>query len=173
MDYEQILKKLQSGNFKKKYYCNNCGWVKNTFTENIKEKFNIRGEEIQIEGQALFCAKCKKRIADIELDNALMQKAYNKYRKEHNLLQPDEIKAIRVRYGLSAKEFAHLLGIGDHAIYNYESGALQSLQHNYIIHLAQFPYLMIPFAYTNKHLSKKTKEKLIKASGNNLSLIHI
>ena len=93
MDYEKMLKKLQSGDYTKKYYCDHCGWVKNTYTENIKEKFNIRGEEIQVEGQALFCAECKKRIADIDLDDTLMQKAYNKYREEHNLLQPDEIKS--------------------------------------------------------------------------------
>ena len=173
MDYEQMLKKLQSGDFTKKYYCDHCGWVKNTYTKNIKEKFNIKGEEIQIEGPALFCDECKKRIADIELDDALMQKAYNKYREKHNLLQPDEIKVIRSRYGLSAKEFARLLGIGDHAIYNYEAGALQSPQHDLIMRAALYSPFIITFANTSRHLSKKAKEKLIKASENNCLAIQI
>lgn len=85
MDFEQRLKDLQNGNFTKKYYCAHCGWVEKTYTESVKEKHIVRGETIEVEGNALFCSACKNRIADIELDNAFIEKAYNKYREQHNL----------------------------------------------------------------------------------------
>lgn len=56
-----------------------------------------------------------------------------------DMLQPEEIVAIRKRYGLSQKAFARLLGIGEASIARYEKGDPPSKAMANLIRAAQYP----------------------------------
>lgn len=165
MDYNKILKALKDGNMPVMHYCETCGLIKETYTDTVKETFEINKESFEVEGLGLFCAKCKQRINNVEMDDKLLMAAYDKYREKYGYLMPSEIKQIRESYGLSAKQFAQILGMGDHAIYNYESGALQSVQHDSLIKYVANPINMKEFLINNQSLSKKSIEKVMERIG--------
>lgn len=161
MDYAKILKELQSGKMPKTHYCETCGVITETYFDNVKEIFEICGEKIEVEGKGLFCAKCKQRINDVETDDNLLIAAYDKFREKHDYLMPHEIEKIRTQYKLSAKQFAQILGMGTHAIYNYERGALQSIQHDNLIKHAAIPSNMRMFLLNSKAVSQSRVEKTL------------
>ena len=62
------------------------------------------------------------REIEIENDNRL----YNTYKKQKNLLTSTEIKEIRKKYGLTQKEYAFIIGVGEITIHRFEKGAIQT-----------------------------------------------
>lgn len=62
----------------------------------------------------------------MEYDDENLRQAYRIYRQRHDLLQPEEIKAIREQSGLSQKAFAEKLGVRENVIARCERGALQT-----------------------------------------------
>lgn len=61
--------------------------------------------------------------------------AENCYRKKYRIPFPDEIKAIREQYGVSAIRMSQILGFGDNQYRLYESGlAMPSVSNGRIIH---------------------------------------
>lgn len=94
------------------------------------ETLTIKGEPLEIEAEVDYCPVCKECSADVETEERNFQKAYRFYREKHGLLQPEEIKEIRERYGLGQRAFSLLLGWGEITIHRYETGALQDEIHN-------------------------------------------
>ena len=90
-------------------YCEECGKEVETKIINKKECYKVCNESIEVDAQILVCADCGEEFYCEELDNATLLSAYNEYRRRHKLLLPDEIKKIRVQYGLSQRSFAKLL----------------------------------------------------------------
>lgn len=95
-----------------------------------KETLAINNELMEIEARVEYCATCKEFFADVEAEEKNIQKAYRAYRQTHDLLQPEEIREIRERYGISQRAFSRLLGWGEITLHRYESGALQDEAHN-------------------------------------------
>ena len=61
---------------------------------------------------------------NIEIEND--QRLYDIYKKKNNLLTNEEIKKIRKKYGLTQKEYARVLGVGEITIHRFEKGAIQT-----------------------------------------------
>ena len=62
---------------------------------NKKGKYTIYGDNIFVDTQFLICTQCGRDLYDWELDSKTLTKAYQVYRKEHKLLSPNKIRAIR------------------------------------------------------------------------------
>ena len=60
------------------------------------------------------------------MDDLNLAQIYNRYRVKYGIPFPDEIKAIRTRYGLSASKMSEILGLGDNQYRLYESGDMPS-----------------------------------------------
>lgn len=123
---KRLLEKLKRGDIPPlPHYCGKCGVIRGDIVKHeITETYNIKGDtSISVSGYAAYCPICGARISD-ECDNELDIKAYREYRNLKGLLQPEEIKSIREHYGLSARQFAKLLCLGDHTIYELESGTI-------------------------------------------------
>jgi len=103
------------------------------------DTFEVRGERITVDARVAVCRTCGEDIGLGELDDATFQAAYAIYRARHDLLSPEQIKAIRTKYGLGQKAFARLLGWGDVTLARYESGSLQSASHDQALRLAEDP----------------------------------
>ena len=142
-------------------YCNKC--KKEIETEVIfkKEIYEVLGEDIEVDSQILACSECGNNFYYEDFDKVTLIVAYNKYRKNHNLLFPIEIEAIRRMYCLSQINFAKLLNWSDKAIRKYESGTIQSREHNDLLVFLKDPRNMKSYLSKNKvNLDEKTLDKL-------------
>ena len=132
-----------------------------------KEVYNVRGEPIEIEAETTTCQKCGVKIFDEERDSRNLEKAYSLYREKHNLLSPDEIRAIREKYGLSQRALSRLLGLGEITIHRYENGAIQDNAHDKLLRLVEDPQNMQKFLKANlSKLPSYTVERLKKRMAN-------
>lgn len=120
-------------------YCPKCETdVKSTVRE-VAETYPVKGEDITIKAWVRFCDVCGEDIWDDELDSKNLLAAYTEYRKKHGLLQPDEIREIREKYGLTQVAFARVLGLGDKTITRYENGSIADMAQNNLILLMNHP----------------------------------
>lgn len=143
-------------------FCEKCERNVDTNVEKRKENYLVCGEQIEVDADVLLCSECGKELFCEGLDNVTLVKAYNKYRKKHKLLLPEEIKTIRVQYNLSQRSFAKLLNWGDKTIFRYENGSIQDKAHNAILLFLRQPENMEMYLRENEiQLSDKQKSKLL------------
>ena len=64
------------------------------------------------------------RQIEIENDNRL----YNIYKKQKNLLTSTEIKEIRKKYGLTQKEYASIIGVGEITVHRLKKERFKQKQ---------------------------------------------
>ena len=119
--------------------CPNC--EKKTDLELIQsnEEIIIRGEPIKVDVEYYKCLTCGEEFEDPRSKDDPIDKAYRKYRKQHGMIQPEEIRALRRQYGLTQAEMAKLLGWGAITLSRYENGALQDEVHEKILRLVKDP----------------------------------
>ncbi len=145
-------------------YCEACGKEVKTRIVKQREVYAVCGEDIEVEAQVMVCADCGEEIFCEELDSATLNHAYEEYRRRHKLLFPEEIKAIREKYGLSQRSFAKLLNWGDKTIRRYESGSIPDKAHNSLLLFLRKPENMKAYLVENEVLledKQKTKLMLI------------
>ena len=108
-----------------------------------KYKFNIELEYIYDEELDIY-------YVNEELGNANLRKIRNEYRRLNGLLLDYNIKQIRDKYGLSQKDFALLLGMGEVTITRYESKSIQDKSQDQLIRNAANPELFLEIVKSNK-----------------------
>lgn len=142
-------------------YCEFCGKEVKTKIITKKETFYVREDAFEIDAKVMVCAECGEEIFNEKLDTETLNSVYDKYRKKHNLLSPDEIKKIRKQYELSRKDFAKLLNWDDKAIRRYENGAVQTQQQNDLLLFLREPENMRTYLAKKKiNLSEKQVAEL-------------
>ena len=120
-------------------YCPNCDSEVESTVRVVSETYPVKGEDITITAHVRFCNCCGNDLWDDKLDAKNLLDAFAVYRKNHNLLQPLEIRMIREKYNLSQVAFARVLGLGDKTIARYENGSIQDAAQNNLIDLVQHP----------------------------------
>lgn len=145
-----------------KRYCEECGKEVETKIIIKTEHYDVCGDPIEVDAQVLVCADCGEEFFCEELDNATLVNAYNKYRRNHKLLFPEDIKKIREQYGLSQRSFAKLLNWGDKTIYRYENGSIQDKAHNSLLLFLRNPENMRTYLTENEiTLDERQKARLL------------
>ena len=143
-------------------YCLKCDKEQDFEVRQEKESYPVRGEQTEIIAQVTYCKQCGEQIWNEDLDEVNLKEAYRKYRSNHDLLQPEEIKRIRDKYALSQTSFGKLLGFGDKTITRYENGSIQDMAQNNLIVLAEYPDVFELLLQRNKeHLSPQDFERAI------------
>jgi len=83
----------------------------------------VNGEEIPVPAAAhLRCPRCGEIVLRFQDSKRLHQDAIAIYRRKHDLLSADSIRAIRERFGLTQADLAHLLRLGANTVSRWESG---------------------------------------------------
>ncbi len=116
-----------------KLYCLNCDNFVDTKIIEKEEIGEVKGVPITCKVKVRICAVCDCEVLDADLEDQNLDLYFTEYRKIKKLLQPDEIKEIRQKYGLSQTSFARLLGFGDKTITRYENGSIQDVAHDNLI----------------------------------------
>lgn len=73
------------------------------------------------------CDACGETFTTTESDNVSVNQLYAQYRAKHSIPFPEELMAMRLRYGLSARRLSQLLGFGDNSYRQYENGTMPTL----------------------------------------------
>lgn len=134
-------------------FCPKCGKEVETEMRQVEETYTVKGDDITVIADVCFCKSCGDELWNEEFDEQNLLKAYTEYRRRHNLLQPEEIQAIREKYNLSQRTFARILGFGDKTITRYENGSIPDAAQNNLMMLVQDPNNF-------EFLLKKNREKL-------------
>lgn len=86
-------------------------------------KLPINGEEIAVPSAShLKCPKCGEIVLRSHDSKRLHEDAIEIYRRKHDLLSADEIRAIREQFDLNQGDLARLLRLGANTIFRWESG---------------------------------------------------
>jgi len=88
-----------------------------------------------------------------------LNQLYNQYRDKFNIPFPDEITAIRQKYGMSATKMAEILGFGTNSYRQYEAGEMPSVSNARLIQMISDPSKFIEMVSLCDSLDEKTKEK--------------
>jgi len=120
-------------------FCPTCEDYRETKNENREETYAVRGQEITIPVQVEVCVFCHEILGSDEQDQQILDMVHAEYRRQKNLLSPDQIKQIRSKYRLSQKSFAALLGMSEATINRYEQGGLQEQVHDNAIRACEKP----------------------------------
>lgn len=94
------------------------------------ETFKIRDESIEIKAEYLHCAECGEKITDPSNVDRNLDLVYREYRMRKGFLQPEEIVEIRKSLKLATIELEEKLKWPRHTLEKYETGALQTMEHN-------------------------------------------
>ena len=123
--------------------------------------FTFRKEEFTIMYHFLREPDGSDQYTTTELDEVNLNQLYNQYRDKYNLPFPDEIKAIRQKYDLSAIKMSEVLGFGANVWRNYEAGEVPSESNARLIQVAADEQEFGKMVKLSPHLDDKTKEKII------------
>lgn len=96
-------------------------------------KLVFRKEEFEFVHHAYCCEETNEQFTTTELDNLNIFQVYNQYREKHNIPFPEEIKAIREKYGVSAVKMSEILGFGINSYRLYEDGEVPQLSNARLI----------------------------------------
>ena len=143
-------------------YCNQCDDFVQYEVIEEKETYNIMDkEEITINAKIAICEKCNNKLFHEEFDTQNQKKAFDIYRKNNNLLFPEEIKNIRKKYNLTQKQMSNLLGWGEITYHRYEKGCLPDQAHNNQMMLIKEPLNVYRILKSGNHnLDIKIEKKL-------------
>jgi putative zinc finger/helix-turn-helix YgiT family protein len=144
-------------------YCEKCQCNQPTEIIERKEIFNVKGEPVEVLSDVLICAGCSTELFDEGLDARNLEKAFNEYRKKHNLMSPLAIRELRERWG-SGRLVATLLGWSQATFVRYEKGAIPDMAHHeQLVKLRDDPEY-IKTLYQRNH-GKLSPREQIKLSG--------
>ena len=120
-------------------FCVVCGDDREMQREQKKVEYTVRGEKVTVELPVKMCPECGSEEIDDAFGRDPVECAYEAYRQRHDLLFPEEIKAIRERFKLSQRSFAALLGMSEATVNRYEGGGLQDATHDNAIRACNDP----------------------------------
>ena len=110
----------------------------------------FRKEEFSYVYHCYECEVTKERFTTSELDNLNTSQIYNQYREKHQFMFPQQITAMRERYGLTAARMALVLDFGPNQYTNYENGEMPSASNGKILRLASDPMTFLSIVRDKK-----------------------
>lgn len=125
-----------------KTFCVECAREVEATIEKVRETVDVRGYPITDDFEYARCPECSSRVPEPVLVDRNFAKMYGAYRAARDIPQPDEIVALRQRYGFSQRVFAAILGIGIASVQRYEGGALPSESHAELLRQARDPQML-------------------------------
>ena len=144
--------------------CSNCERKAELEVITKEEVVNIRREPTKVEIQYCRCTQCGDEVFDPNLNQDPVDLAYRAYRRNHALLQPEEIKDWRKAHKLTQGELAKLLGLGKATISRYENGALQDESHERLLRLAMDPANLLKLISKSENVfTELRKKRLVEA----------
>lgn len=128
----------------------------------IKERrsMEFRKETFEVIFHTFKCEDSGEMFTTTDMDEVNVNQVYNQYRDAHNIPFPDEITAIREKYGVSAKKMSEILGFGVNSYRKYEAGEMPSVSNARLIQSVSSPKEFLRNVELCETLSENEKVKL-------------
>ena len=126
-------------------FCPTCLAQSERHIARRRETYPVRGVPIEVDVDITFCSQCGAEIADPEMEDAALTRAYDLYRRMYDIIRPEAIRKLREKYSLSQRAFARLLDWGAITIHRYETGALPDSAHSDLLVALQDELTMADF----------------------------
>ncbi|MEW5825752.1 MAG: type II TA system antitoxin MqsA family protein [Candidatus Bipolaricaulota bacterium] len=120
-------------------FCPQCKAQREPKVHRRDETITVKGEPVEIQANVAVCAECGEDLFVAELEEHNVKRAFDIYRRRHDLLTASQIRELRERYGLSQRGLAQLLGWGEVTVSRYENGAIQTRGHDQFLRLLRDP----------------------------------
>jgi putative zinc finger/helix-turn-helix YgiT family protein len=101
--------------------------------------FKYRGQSFEVGAAQYECLDTQRRFTTTEQDEAFLEEVQRLYRERNFVPSPDEVKATRQQYGLSAARMSALLGFGTNQYSRYEAGEIPTESNGTLVWLASHP----------------------------------
>ena len=115
--------------------CSNCDKEVTYIIKKENKEVNVKGDIFNVEVKVAYCSECHEKVFPDELakENDLI--IYDEYRRRHNLLTSEEIKAIRLKRNMSQTQLANFIHCGEKNIARYETGKIQDAVFDQLIRM--------------------------------------
>jgi putative zinc finger/helix-turn-helix YgiT family protein len=113
-----------------------------------KSTLHFRKEPFEITYHSYVCSESHEEFEDDRLTTLNMQQVTDQYREKYNIPFPEQIRAIRKSYGLSAARMSEILGLGINTWRLYENGEVPTVANARLMQLISDPQNFI------KHISE-------------------
>ena len=90
------------------------------------EEHEFRKEKFSVHVRYYVCEDTDERFTTTEQDELLFNELYSQYRVNHGIPFPEEIRGIRLHYGLNYQQITKILGFGVNQYAQYEKGQMPS-----------------------------------------------
>lgn len=135
------------------------GRVKEFFTTETKE---FRKEKFLVHVRYYVCEDTGEQFTTTAQDTLQFNDLYSQYRIKHGIPFPDEIKAIRQRYGLNYSQISKILGFGANQYAKYEGGEVPSESNGKMIATIRNKDVMLGLLKSCKDIFQKSEyEKIL------------
>ena len=121
------IKEMPIKNLPKKGYCEQCDDLVSFHVECFSNQTHrVKDIDVTADEYIGICDKCGTHLFIDPIEDYNCKTYFDEYRKKAGLLTSKEIKAIRKKRGMSQRDLALFLSIGEKDIARYESGAIQT-----------------------------------------------
>lgn len=126
----------------------------------VSRSMHFRKDEFTIMFHCYQCEDMGEQFEDEKFAQLNYLQVVNQYREKYNIPFPDQIIAIREKYGLSAAKMSDILGFGVNIYRQYEGGEVPSQSNARLIQLAADPHEFKKLVRYAPSLEQKTIEKI-------------
>jgi len=130
-----------------------------------RELKEFRGIEINTFENVAICKECNQDLYVNDIENENNERIYEIYRSKANIIKPQDIINLRVKYDISQRELTSILGFGKMTINRYERGGVPTKsQSDYIKLLIENEDKFIEKvkeAYQKNDITEKTYRKIV------------
>ena len=100
------------------------------------EDHEFRKERFSVHVRYYVCEDTGERFTTTEQDELLFNELYSQYRVNHGIPFPEEIKDVRLQYGLNYQQISKIMGFGINQYAQYEKGQMPSESNGKLISAA-------------------------------------
>lgn len=114
-----------------------CPACKNEKFKKERTRFHptVKDEQVDVLAEATVCTKCGKAVMDDTQMDVLRRSGADAYREKYNLLTSKQIADFRISLGMSQREFAEHLGVGEASVKRWETYYVQDKSQDNLIRL--------------------------------------
>lgn len=114
-------------------FCEKCYDEVSFFVEEKVLKTKLKGKEYEYEGKVAYCTVCNEEVYVAELNDYNLDRLYEVYRKENNIVSLTTIKAIPEKYNIGKRPLSILLGWGELTFSRYFDGDMPTKQYSDVL----------------------------------------
>lgn len=144
--------------------CPLCGRIAKMEPVSLQQEAEIKGKLVRFTSPALKCSLCGNEMFTPEQMDESLRASREAYERQYASPSPDELIALRERYGASQKAFSLLLGFGELTMNSYERGSIPDSTNRLLIKLAENPVCFKEMYRINKDKIGLTQRRRIEAS---------